>query len=179
MDNEQWTIKKTENHFVYLYSSPSGDKIGVVAFYMRIYLDTCCFNRPYDLQNQASIVMEGEAILTIIGKCSENNNWFFFGSDVLEDEMDNIIDPIKKQKVLGLYSSTEEHIELNNDIIKRALNLQSFGFGSYDALHLASAENAGADVFLTTDKKLINQAKKVGLSVDVSNPFVWLSEVGL
>ena len=146
---------------------------------MRIYLDTCCFNRPYDLQNQAIIIMEGEAVLTIIGKCSENNSWLFFGGDVLEDEMDNIIDPIKKQKVLSLYSFAEEHIELNNDILKRALYLQSFGLGSYDALHLASAENCGADVFLTTDKKLIKQSKKIGLSIDVSSPFVWLSEVGL
>jgi len=123
--------------------------------------------------------MEGEAVLTIVNKCTENDDWSFFSSDVLDDEMDNIIDPIKKQKVLGLYSFAEEHIELNTNILKRAIDLQSFNFGSYDALHLASAENGEADVFLTTDKKLIKQTKKVDLSVEVSNPFVWLSGVAL
>jgi len=44
---------------------------------------------------------------------------------------------------------------------------------------LASAEYGKADIFLTTDKKLIKQAKKVNLSLDVSSPLVWLLEVVL
>jgi len=144
---------------------------------MRIYLDNCCFNRPFDLQNQDIIIMESEAVLTIIDRCAENDDWLFFSSDILDDEMDNIIDPVKKQNVLSLYNFAEEHIELNADILKRAFGLQSFNFGSYDALHLASAESGEADVFLTTDRKLIKQTKKADLYVRVFNPFVWLSEV--
>ena len=144
---------------------------------MRIYLDNCCFNRPFDMQNQDIIILESEAVLTIIERCAKNDDWLFFSSDILNDEMDNIIDPVKKQNVLCLYNFAEEHIELNADILKRAFDLQSFNFGSYDALHLASAENGGADVFLTTDRKLIKHTEKVDLHVGVFNPFVWLSEV--
>jgi len=146
---------------------------------MKIYLDNCCFNRPFDLQEQRIIVMESEAVLTIIDKCKKNNNYFFFGSDILDEEMDNITDPIKKQNVLNLYSFAKEHIELNPAILKRAVDLQAFNLGPYDALHLASAEYGKADIFLTTDRKLIKQAKKIELSVDVSSPLVWLLEVVL
>ncbi|MDR0515671.1 MAG: hypothetical protein LBH25_01340 [Fibromonadaceae bacterium] len=146
---------------------------------MRIYLDNCCFNRPFDSQEQSVIVMESEAVLTIIDKCKKNNSYFFFGSDVLDEEIDNIIDPIRKQNVLNLYSFAQEYIELNPVILKRAVYLQSFNLGSFDALHLASAEHGKADIFLTTDRKLIKQTRKIDLSVDVSNPLVWLLEAML
>jgi len=146
---------------------------------MRIYLDNCCFNRPFDSQEQSIIVMESEAVLTIIDKCKKNNNYFFVGSDILDEEMDNIIDPIKKQNVLNIYSFAKEHIELNPTILKRAVYLQSFNLGSFDALHLASAEYCKADIFLTTDKRLVNQTKKIDLSVNVSNPLHWLLGVML
>jgi len=42
----------------------------------------------------------------------------------LPQDMDNIIDPVKKQNVLSLYNFAQEHIELNVDILKRAFELQ-------------------------------------------------------
>jgi predicted nucleic acid-binding protein len=146
---------------------------------MRIYLDNCCFNRPFDSQEQSVIVMESEAVLTIIDKCKKNNNYFFLGSDILDEEIDNMADPIRKQNVLNLYSFAQEHIELEPAILKRAIHLQSFNLGVFDALHLASAEHGKADIFLTTDRKLMKQTKKIDLFVDVSNPLVWLLEAML
>ena len=48
------------------------------------------------------------------------------------------------------------------------------------ALHLACAESGGADVFLTTDDKLLHKAAACAerLRVRVENPLVWLKEVG-
>jgi predicted nucleic acid-binding protein len=146
---------------------------------MKIYLDNCCLNRPFDSQDQSVIVMESEAVLTIIDKCKESNSCFFFGSDVLDEEIDNMEDPIKKQNVLSLYSFAQEHIELNSVILKRAFDLQSFNLGAFDALHLASAEYGKADIFLTTDKRLAKRTRKIDLSVEVSNPLVWLLEAML
>jgi len=47
------------------------------------------------------------------------------------------------------------------------------------ALHLACAENVFAEVFLTTDDKFLNNAKRNRnkLSVRVENPVIWLMEV--
>ena len=52
------------------------------------------------------------------------------------------------------------------------------GFKSFDAMHIACAESEKADVFLTTDDKLLKLAKrnKNKLNVDIANPVLWLTE---
>lgn len=62
----------------------------------------------------------------------------------------------------------------------RATELQgSLGIKSYDALHIASAEQAGADVFLSTDDKLVRAARRQQEStkVEIENPLTWLQSV--
>lgn len=39
---------------------------------MRIYLDNCCFNRPFDDQSELKIRLESEAKLFIQAKISTN-----------------------------------------------------------------------------------------------------------
>jgi predicted nucleic acid-binding protein len=53
------------------------------------------------------------------------------------------------------------------------------GFRTYDALHLACAEQSGVDVFLTTDDRVIRTATRYAekLQVRVVNPLDWLMEV--
>ena len=36
---------------------------------MRIYLDNCCYNRPFDDQTQDRIHIESEAVLAILKAC--------------------------------------------------------------------------------------------------------------
>jgi predicted nucleic acid-binding protein len=124
-------------------------------------MDNCCFNRPYDDLSQAKVRLESEAVLTIIDHC-EQNAWDLCSSDVLYDEIDRMDDPVKKEKVLTLYSYTTVDVEISDKIIIRANELlQQINIKSFDALHIASAENVQADIFLTTDKKLINISKRI------------------
>ena len=58
---------------------------------MKLYLDSCCYNRPYDDQAQEKIHMEGEAVLTIINRCKQNNDEII-GSSALDLEIDQISD---------------------------------------------------------------------------------------
>jgi len=53
------------------------------------------------------------------------------------------------------------------------------GFDSFDALHLASAEQAEVKIFLTTDDALEKFALRNRdlLAVQVVNPVKWLEEV--
>ena len=46
---------------------------------------------------------------------------------------------------------------------------------TFDSLHIAAAESAGADVMLTTDDKLEKIAARIELTVKVMNPlrFAW------
>ena len=57
--------------------------------------------------------------------------------------------------------------------------LETLGFGAFDALHIACAESAGAEVFLTTDDSLPFRASREAgkLSVYVENPAKWYAEV--
>jgi len=126
---------------------------------------------------QDKIRFECEAVLTILKGCDEGM-WLIYGSDVLDDEISKIANFVKKLKVMMLYSSTSTHIELDNEIIGRAKELQLSGnLKPFDALHLASAEYGGADILLTTDKKFLNRAKESDAKIRVENPAVWLMEV--
>lgn len=143
---------------------------------MKIYLDCCCLNRPFDVLLDDVVRMEAEAVITVIDRC-ENGGWELFTSDVLFDEIDNNPNLARKQKVLMLYQSAKGHIELTTRILARAKQLESFNIKAYDALHIASAEAGGVNVFLTTDRKLINAAGRSDTSLQVKNPLIWLTEV--
>ena len=143
---------------------------------MRIYFDNCCLNRPFDDLTDNTVRMECEAILSIIDNC-RNDDWLYFSSDVLLDEILETTDNGRREKVLLLYHSASEHIGFTEAIFSRAKEFERYNIKSYDALHVASAEAAQADVFLTTDHRLINSAKKAGICIPVQNPLIWLVEV--
>jgi predicted nucleic acid-binding protein len=56
------------------------------------------------------------------------------------------------------------------------LRTSQLGFKFYDALHLAFAEAGGADIFLTTDDRLLRKAQQYrdSIKVTVGNPVIWL-----
>jgi hypothetical protein len=63
----------------------------------------------------------------------------------------------------------------------RSAFLQKLGFGAFDALHLASAEQGQAEVFLTTDDNLLRRAERhrYELRIRVQDPVSWYREVAL
>ena len=54
---------------------------------IKIYLDTCCLNRPFDDQTQERIRLEAEAVLAILSRI-EKGEWDWIGSEVLIDEIE-------------------------------------------------------------------------------------------
>ena len=56
--------------------------------------------------------------------------------------------------------------------------MRQFGFRSYDALHIAVAEAAKVDIFLSTDDKLVRLASRhrQEIRVTVGNPLRRLQE---
>ena len=53
------------------------------------------------------------------------------------------------------------------------------GFTAMDALHIACARNAGVDVFLSTDDKLLKKASQHidAIKLHAANPLAWLQEI--
>jgi predicted nucleic acid-binding protein len=60
----------------------------------------------------------------------------------------------------------------------RGVALEALGFSPTDALHVACAERAKADILLTTDDPFVSKAARYGkqLHIRVANPLVWLQE---
>jgi predicted nucleic acid-binding protein len=67
------------------------------------------------------------------------------------------------------------HIKDSPAVARRAERFTDTGLGVYDALHIASAEIGGADVFLTTDDRLIRAVRRADIvRLGVANPLEWL-----
>lgn len=144
----------------------------------RIYLDVCCLNRPFDDQSQERIRLESEAIILIISRL-QSGDWVWLGSDAIDYEVSQTPDPERRRRVRVLATAIQHSIPFTQTEAIRAKELQSFGFKQWDALHLASAESGQANIFLTTDDKLLRLAQQVEahLKIRVENPLTWLTEV--
>ncbi|ACK68248.1 conserved hypothetical protein [Rippkaea orientalis PCC 8801] len=140
-------------------------------------MDVCCFNRPFDDWSQLRIRLEAEAILTIINYF-QTEEWLLIGSIALDSEIEQTPDLEKKQQVKDLLTLAKTKISLTEVIEERTKMLVKLGFKSFDALHLAYAESAIVDVFLTTDDRLLNKAtlNQSILKLSVKNPISWLME---
>jgi len=123
---------------------------------MRVYLDNCCFNRPFDEQVSAAIRLETDAKLHVqeLIRTSELELCWSFVLDFENaanpfDEVRNRIGEWKDFSVADCALSTE--------ISEKAAWLMGLGLRQMDAAHVACAIYLNADYFLTTDKKILNK----------------------
>lgn len=65
---------------------------------MKIYLDVCCINRPFDDQKQTRIRLESEAILMILDRI-RTSEYTWVTSDVFQAEIERIPDVEKRERV--------------------------------------------------------------------------------
>lgn len=143
-----------------------------------IYLDVCCLNRPFDDQTQDRVRLEAAAILTVL-KRIDYGELLGIGSTVIQAEIERNQDQERKARLQQLAGSAAEFVFVKEEQVQRAGDLQQLGFHFFDALHIACAEAAGADVLLTTDDRFLRLALRVSekLTVRVANPADWLMEI--
>jgi predicted nucleic acid-binding protein len=140
-------------------------------------MDTCCYNRPYDDQAQERVHLEGEAVLAIINK-RERNNYEIIGSPALDYEMEQISNIDKREKVKTLYAQAiNERLDYTIVIRERVEELSGqTTIRAFDLFHLSFAENAEADVLLTTDVKFKKACSRLHVKILVMNPLAFLLE---
>ena len=145
---------------------------------MKIYLDVCCLNRPFDDQTQDRIHLESEAVITIL-KHVETGDWTWINSSVVLFEINQTPNLDRKNRLLKLCDKASDIVRLDEEIYVISENLKKAGFRSYDALHLACAKKASVDILLSTDDKLIKRVIQYAtiVNIRVDNPWVWLQEV--
>lgn len=134
----------------------------------KIYLDNCCFNRPFDNQNQVRIHVETEAKL-YLQKEIEKGNLLLVWSYIIDYE--NSANPYEirrtsinkwKKKATAFITETDELFEKSEELTKHKLKAK-------DALHIACAIEANCDYFITTDDKIINKSDKID-GIIILNP---------
>jgi len=145
---------------------------------VNIYLDVCCLNRPFDDHTQDRIHLESEAVLTILRYC-RLGKLAWVSSRIVDYEVLKTPDGDKRQKVFGFTELKASEVEIDHEVRSRAKFLEVSGFKSLDALHIACAEKARVEVFLTTDDQLLKMAKrhKNEIRVPVENPLKWLLKI--
>ena len=74
-------------------------------------------------------------------------------------------------------TSCSIHRNLKKELTDRAKEFHVHNISYFDSLHMAVAEDADADVLLTTDDRLVRRAQNTNAGVRVANPVTWLMEV--
>lgn len=114
----------------------------------------------------------------ILVRC-ETGDWEWIGSEVIGLEVNHTPDPERRRRVGLLASHIHRSVVVGNSEVERAQQFEAWGISAFDALHLACAESGEADVFLTTDDKLLSKSVAYAeqLRVRVENPLEWLREM--
>lgn len=142
---------------------------------LRIYMDNCCYNRPFDDQSQLIINIESVAKLFIQSQVLIGKHELIW-SDILEYE--NSKNPFEERykRIIKWKTVAKIIIQSTLDIIEKAKTIMESGIKSKDALHIASAIYGKADYFLTTDKGIIKKADHIN-EVAIVNPIDFVKEM--
>ena len=141
---------------------------------MLIYLDNCCYNRPFDDQLQLKIRLETEAKLQIQKDIVQDKHELIW-SYVLDYE--NSKNPfMEKREAIAPWRDLAVKIIFETDeIINFAEKLKAKGIKTFDALHIACAVSANCDYYLTTDRKLLRS--KIN-EINIVDPIQFIFEQG-
>lgn len=125
---------------------------------MRLYLDLCCFNRPFDDQGQLLVRIQTEAKLAV-QESIRSGAYALVWSAALDLENTCNPDTERKTAIAEWKTLAEIDIATTAAVEQLACSLAGDGLKPLDALHIASAIEAGAGYFLTTDKQILRRMK--------------------
>ena len=123
---------------------------------MKVYLDNCCFNRPFDDQSSLIIRFETEAKLHVqelIRQGKLELAWsFMLDYENNANPFEEVRSQIAEWKDLAAIDCG-----LSSEVSEMAEEIMKLGLRPKDAAHIACAICLEAKYFLTTDKKILNK----------------------
>ena len=144
---------------------------------MRVYLDNCCFNRPFDDQGQTRIRIETEAKLRIQALVRDGTLELVW-SYILDFE--NEANPFEERR--ATISEWRQYAVIDMEetaaILENAKSLARLGLKTKDALHISCAIAGACSYFLTTDDHIIKHANDVQ-DVTVIDPTALVREMNV
>jgi hypothetical protein len=135
---------------------------------MKLYLDNCAYNRPYDDKEQMSVRLEAEAKLYIQAEIRVGEYdlvWSYM------NDFENSENPYDEQResIQVWEDIAKWHCPPNDAILQRGIAIERLLIRHKDALHLACAIESGADCFITTDTGILKKKDMIS-GVAIYNP---------
>ena len=144
---------------------------------MKIYLDNCCFNRPYDDQDSLRVRLETEVKLEIQNRIRKGE-FELVWSYILTFE--NIQNPHeeRREEIRHWRDLAKADMIQTPEILEKMRDLETKGIKSLDALHISCAIAGKCTYFITVDKGITNKQDRIQ-GIRVINPidFLELPEV--
>jgi predicted nucleic acid-binding protein len=134
-----------------------------------------CFNRPFDDQQQDRIAQETTAVFAILQRIVAGVDQLAW-SAILDFE--NAQHPLVdwRAEIARWAQRAVIYIAVTPQVAARAQTLTAMGVKALDAAHLACAEVAACDRFLTCDDRLLRRAAHAQIGLDVQNPTDYVQE---
>lgn len=140
---------------------------------MLVYLDICCFNRPFDDQTQLRVRIESESKLSIQEEIRDGKLKLVWSYMM---DFENSANPFQERRINT--SRWREHsvsdIEQTNEIIAAAHGFQGLGFKKKDSLHIACAIAAECKIFFTTDSGILKRRHLI-TDIAILNPIDYIT----
>lgn len=124
---------------------------------MLVYLDNCCFNRPFDDQSKIRILLETDAKLAVqelIRSGTLQLAWSYMM------DFENDANPFEDRRVsISVWRGLAAvDISANEEVLSRARRIHLMGFKPKDSIHLSCAIEASSSIFFTTDTGILKKA---------------------
>ena len=143
---------------------------------MKIYLDMCCFNRPYDDQTQVAVSLETQAKLHIQQMIKEKK-LDLVSSYMLRYECSQNPFEMRRAAIIEFIDENAAiyvSIERQREIERQAADIMKTGVKFKDACHVSSALFAHCEYFISTDKRLL---KYPTTAIKLVNPIEFIMEM--
>ena len=144
---------------------------------MRVYLDNCSFNRPFDDQRQMRVRLEAEAKLCI-QEHIRSGTLELVWSYMLDFE--NAANPFEERRttISGWRQYATRDVEETATILQRANLLAGIGLKAKDALHIECAIAGECTYFVTTDDDILKRRQGIQ-DITVIDPTALVREMNL
>ena len=142
---------------------------------MRIYLDNCCFNRPFDDQSQIRVRLEAEAKLKIQEEI-RSGRLLLAWSYILDYENNRNPYQERRERIGNWNQYAASDIQESSELLEMAILLNSRGIQKIDSLHIACAVLSKCEFFITTDDRILKCGKDID-NIQIDDPIGFIKGV--
>jgi len=121
---------------------------------IRVYLDNCAYNRPYDDQTQPKVTLETLAKLHIqelVLKQEIDIVWSY----ILKFENSRNVFTAKRAAIAQWEKISTCFVQKSDSVTALARQIEATGIRPADSLHIACAITAQCDYMVTVDKRIL------------------------